>query len=355
LVAGCDDDPNSDVDASCPLPDMAGGTKCGANTMLNATNNTCEIASSACQAGTEFDSTAFACRVSNPIYGTRIHSSPYATAWTNLYFSSSNADAGTTACSTGTCERLGTALGVLMANPPPDSTPTFLKAGTPIGRPASGNYPIHWETGNVSTTPSAVEHQTTLGDWKTCTGSWAVYNNPPSGKKTYFVVVDLAGCQPGLVFSVWGVASNTKAFANVVNAFPLGGVPNSLEIDAAGKGHWEREIDPNIFFKSGVVINGNAHNPAQGQGAIPDITVNTNASFWPALNIHASGQSNGNPGACERDGTTNCNGGPCCVTPPSPNIFLPGVTNVDAIPVFVGPEVMGQPQMPIPFSMLQPY
>jgi hypothetical protein len=297
---------------------------------------------------------AFACKVANPIYGTRIFSSAFITAWPNLFFSSSNADAGTTTCATGTCQALGT-LGTISPTAPADDTVTFLKAGREIGKPASGTYPIHWETGNISTTPSAVSHQTTVGDWKKCGGSYSVYNNPPNGKKTYFVVIDMANCPVGLVFSVWGVVSTDATFPNRVNAYPLGGVPNAMEIDAKGNGHWEREIDPEVFFKSGVSINGNAHNPGLGMGSIPNLMTSPNASFWPAVNIHANGQSNGNPGACERDGTTNCAGGPCCVTPPSPNIFLPGQVGVDQAPIFVAPTLTGQPSMAMPLSMLQPY
>ena len=73
---------------------------------------------------------------------------------------------------------------------------------------------------------------------------------------------------------------------------------------------------------------------------------------------HNNGQSNGNPGFCEKDPSTML-----CVNPPSKNVYLPGQVGVDMYASHAGPitpRCIGSTDKncaakPMPLSMLQPY
>ena len=88
---------------------------------------------------------------------------------------------------------------------------------------------------------------------------------------------------------------------------PAGGLPNLISPISDGTFRFERDLDPEVWTKSGVALNGNTHTggpgatPTTTQGAVPDITTNPDASFWIATFIHNDGQSNGNGGWCMAD------------------------------------------------------
>jgi hypothetical protein len=331
------------VDASAGTDGpVGGGASCGPNTMLDTATNKCVLAQSACQAGTTFDQTAGACKIVQN-FGTKIFSSPLNQVWGRLAYMNPNPPDGGSAFSP-----LGDRYHIT-ATTVPDTASMYLLSGVTVGFTPGTTLPVHWETGNVSSTLPAQDHVITVGEWKTCNGSWAVYNNPPSGKKNYNIVIDLAGCPPYTILSVWMVASLDGTFPMIVDAFPAGGIPNSFEVGQNGQAHFEREVDPAKWFKSGIAVNGNAHNPSLGMGMIPDLNTYPNAAIYPSVQLHTSGQSNGNVGNCEKDANGNC------LTPPSPNIFLPGRPNIDATLTHDAVKCTGCPGSPIPLSMLQPY
>jgi hypothetical protein len=342
-----------------PPPDF-GGTQvmCGTNTMLNMATNSCDIVATACQGNTMFDPMSKSCKDVQPLYGTKIFSSSFNQNWQQIYYQPMG-DSGVAYYPAGTA--LSPTAGLL------DTTPLYLAktSGAAVGIPMGYNptIPVTWEGGNPnSSTTTAIDHQLTLGEWKTCNGSYTFYNNPPDGKKKYFLVIDLAGCPPNSTFGVWGVYSNDNTQGKRVLSVPIGGLPQIFVAGGDGKGHWEREIDPNIWFKSGAMLNGNGHNAALGYGMIPNLTTFASATFWPGIQFSSNGQSNGNQGYCALDnGTTStCPGqtapnANCAWAPPSPNLKLPGTNGVDTLVAFNANAVPGGTAMPTPLSMLQPY
>jgi len=213
-----------------------------------------------------------------------------------------------------------------------------------------GPQPASWGTGAPdSTVRVANTHQITVGDWKKCHGSWSLYKNPPNGAVGDIrVVVQMSGCPANINFSLWHTFYTTDQYDDIYLATPLGGVPSAFNTNSDGTAYFERDLDPNVWFKSGVTLEGAAHG---ANNKIPDTTTFPNAHYAVDLVYHNTGQSNGNMGWCARDVSNNC------VTPPSPNMFLPGQLGLDAFGIMTGAKVKGGGSTstnPAPIGMLQP-
>jgi hypothetical protein len=337
LLAACSSNPTE-------TPDMAvavNSVTCGPNTML--AGQQCVIAASACLSGTMFDPATATCKLIVN-YGTKVWSSTIGHVWHHMFYKNpAPPDGGSAYTAVG--DPLGTVTATIT-----DTEKLFLKLGDPLGLPGgTGQVPVHWYLGPPSSTYTTFDHQITLGEIKSCTASYTIYQNPPdTTQHMYKFVVDIAGCPHDIVFSTWLVISTTDVRADQAIATPLGGLPHSFTVDGTGKGHWERNLDPAKWTKSGAMVNGSAHTAMVG--VVPDLTAFPNAHAWVDLVFHNSGQSNGNPGFCEHDATTGN-----CVTPPSNNIYLPGQFGVDVAATHQGGKQTDTTVTPIPLGMLQPY
>jgi len=282
----------------------------------------------------------------------------------------------------GTPLTLGTNAGGISGAGVMDADLVYMKGATAgvlgdaMGK-ITGGIPVFWAEGPPSTTPSAPDHQFTVAELKACKGTYKFFKDPPGGKKVYKEVVDMSGCPPDTLFGVWNVFSNTALQSDRKVSTPAGGLPEGIIINGAGKGHFERDLDPNLWFKSGVAINGVAHGSTVAV-PVPDLTNFPNATVSPHIIYQNLGQSNGNPGfceftpvtpctACNSGGTCTAGGGTCaCSTPPSSKVFLPGRNGVtSAVSHFAWQPATGMESYcsvsagnmckPIPLSMLQPY
>lgn len=350
------------ADIAMNPPDLPPMVMCGTNTTYNAQTNTCEIQSSVCLQGTQFDPTTFSCKIPMD-FGTQIYSS----GMTQIYIhfaakgTATDTDMGTT---TTTYTKLGTSLtGGVTLTGVDDSTPLFMSTS----HDQVGNIPmipVFWPEGPPSSVPTAHTTQVTLGEWKKCVGQVSIYKAPPTLPTGFKEVVDMSGCPGDMSFSAWNVyykGVSTDPMTDRVLSTPAGGMPNFFVSNGAGKAHFERDLDPNVWFKAGALVNGIAHGTKSTDPAtpLPDLTTYPNANLGVTVVFHNNGQSNGNPGNCVKDVNGNC------VTPASPDVFLPGNNGKDSANAFSAtPPGAGQEAYcnggagkcnPIPLSMLQPF
>lgn len=349
VIASCDSEVTCGpgtmlVNGACVSNDAGvGGAQCGMNTSLD--NGNCELVSSACGPGTVLDAVTHSCQIPTN-HGTMIWQSTMTNSWFSVAVAQDMADAGVQYNPPGVASLpAGTDL----------SQKLFMFDGSPMGQLT--NIPVTWFAGNVSYTWTAIDHQITVGEWNQCHASYEVYKDPPSGKKTYNIVVRLQGCPKDIQFSVWEFLSTDGTLDNRKLAVPLGGLPNAFNVSSDGTALFEREIDPNVYTKVGNNIVGACHSPGNGNTCS---AVGGSDFFYVDLAYHNGGQSNGNWG----------NGGFCvadnmgkCLTPPAPNLYLPGALGIDWGGIMTGgtfDPVAEDPNAPtttkpIPVSMLQPY
>jgi hypothetical protein len=353
--------------------DLAGSaTNCGPKTKLNTTTNTCEIdpMGGVCPQGYTLDTTNFNCIA--PSLGTQIFSAGMTQFWSQIArVNPAPTDGG------GMYQALGGGTGGVSVMGVPDDTLLFMSKApnSPMGGVGTGygTLPVFWQEGPPSTVPTYADHQFTFGEWKKCKATFAFYKDPPvpaaAGKKWYKQVVDVAGCPPGVLFSVWNVFSNTDSAADRKVSMPVGGLPEALVTDSMGAGHFERDLDPEVWFKAGISANGVAHGSTVQQ-TIPDPATFPNASVIPNLIYQNQGQTNGNTGWCEKDpmmhiiDTNVVAANTICTQTASNKIFLafqPGVSGANTHGAIIPPagqedycSVAGNCK-PIPISMLQPY
>jgi hypothetical protein len=229
------------------------------------------------------------------------------------------------------------------------NTPLYLAGGALMG--GQTDIPVVFYTGNTAKIPNAHQTQMKVSDWAACKATWQLYKNPPSGKHNYKVTISLTGCPPDTAWTVWGFFSADGTYDNLLSAFPLGGVPNAMNVGADGTAYFEREVDPNVWLKSGNPLAGSWHGPMGEMPHVPDTTEFPKATFHVDALYHNTGQSNGNAGYCALDSSGKC------VNPPDPSIFMPGQFGVDIGPALTGASTTDGPSTtkPIPIGMVQPY
>jgi len=331
---------------------------CSNNQTLDAATSKCVIAASACAAGTELNPNNDGC-VPATVKGTQVFTANLDKNWALLRYVNGTSLAGLGDATTLTAV-VADATEIYMRGLPGNTDPALADK---LGKRAP--IPVWWgaNPANPSTTPMAAEKVVTVGDWKGCTGSYTIYKNPPrtDNAKWYRISVDLAGCPPNLMFELWGQYATGKYVTTRTLGAPLGGIPNSIVSGADGKVHYERDMDPEVWFKSNTALNGNTHG-APGNGTIPDITANPDASFWVSILLKNSGQTNGNAGWCFDVG------GACgqtqfrssaVATNPNVNtpsyVMLPAVAGWEAFPAFEAGQAANVSTNTVPLSMLQPY
>lgn len=298
-------------------------TVCGVNQVFE--NNRCVVSNSVCQAqGTVFDEATKSCKV--PSEGELVGSSPFTPQYTHVFVRE-------TATST-TLKPLGN-LNQETAGPnngpvTDRNTPIYNRSGKPMGAFISTAIPQFGPAVPVDT-PMAVQIPArrpdgtfedpdlvfSVEDWAQCAGSSSFYKlpEPINGKKYYKMVVDMTNCLPLTLYSVWlnwspdGTRQN-----NTLSAF-AGGIPATVNTDENGNAHFERLLDPEIWFKSGATMPWGAQFRANDAMVIPDITQNPNAGVLVVIIYHSNGETNGNPGQC----VTDMNG--MCLTPQPPIVF----------------------------------
>jgi len=343
-LQGCDDEAMSltcgtgthQMGTTC-VADMTTAIMCGSNTALDDADNTCKLQTGACGPGTIFNAVTSTCEL-NMNHGTMIWSSTQDPDWSLVFYKVTDADAGDMYLPVGT--EGGPTAGV------PDSTLLFTADGTPMG--GMPPIPASWGTGAAdSTVLVANSKQITVGDWKKCKGTWSLYKNAPNSKAGDIrVVVQLQGCPANINFSVWHTFTTSDQYDDLIFGTPLGGVPSAFNTNADGTAYFERDLDPNGWFKAGVALGGASH----GTGGVPDLTTYPNTHYSVDLVYHNTGQSNGNAGWCKPLG-----GG--CEAAPYPEVLLPGQFGIDSFGLMTGTKVKGGGQTstnPVPLGMLQP-
>lgn len=367
-----------DVCVADPDADMAmlpgAKTTCGTNQVENSAK-VCELTNAACKSGTVLTPDKFACEL-NVNHGSLV-AGPYTMdrIWNFLRYNNN-----------GSLAKLGdfTTLTAMV----PDDTEIYMAGigGPPNTDPAKADklgkhapLPTFWDSNPSVTTgefPIAQQEVITVGKWKTCTMTYAIYSNPPREdmKKWYRVVVDAAGCPADTSLGLWFQYSDTKYVSGRILSNPAGGTPNMMFTDASGKAHWERDLDPEVWFKYGVSLHGSTHGKSivPATGRIPNMSAD--ASFSVAAFVHNDGQSNGNAGWCYVDPITNtiCGqtatiGGPVGGGAPTASkdnstlanvksyVYQPGKVGYDAFPAFGAGSVDGVSTNTAPLSVLQPY
>jgi hypothetical protein len=329
---------NCVAESSLDLSTGGGSNSCGAGTM--SMGGACVPAAGACGPGTNYDPTTQTCQITRML-GTSIWTSTMTNQWMCTMKRVIDADAGATYVPVGTEGALNTGESM--------STPLFLAGGAPMG--GQKQIPVVFYTGNTTQVPNALENQMTVATWAGCKGTWAIYKDPPSGKKTYKVAVTLTGCPPNTGWSVWGFFSADGTYDNLLAAFPLGGLPDFMMVGLDGTAYWERDIDPAVWLKEGTEIAGSWHGPMGQNPHVPSETDFPKATFHVDALYHNTGQSNGNTGYCAVDKNGNC------VTPADTSIFLPGQFGADIGPALTGALTADGPMTtkPIPIGMVQPY
>jgi hypothetical protein len=366
---------------------------CGTNQTFDTGTMKCKLEPTACESGTMLNPMGTGCGKAT-VQGSLIFAATTDRVWSNLRYVNGNS-----------LLTLGDLTTVTAAVP--DSTPIYLGGpiGGPIGAGQSFNpttlpyyqfgkrpdLPVYWgeNRGNPSTTPVAIDHQITVGEWRKCTVTWGMYINPPTNTTTkhlYRMAVDATGCPPELLFELWWLYFNGKYVNTRGLGTPPGGLPNVFVTQLDGTGHWERDFDPQYWTKSGIALNGNTHGIGVGKGFVPDLAVNSTASFGLSVFIHNDTQSNGNAGWCVSDpndatrcGTTNVvstiNIGVSGTDANTPNhpaytqqddlllptpyvrpyLFMPGKVGFESVFAFNSGSVVNVSTNTMPLSMLQPY
>jgi hypothetical protein len=329
---------NTGTDLSAPAPTIT----CGTNTALDQPSQSCKIQKTVCGPGTVFNDTSATCQL-DMNHGTMIWTSTHNLDWSSVWYKNTSGDAGTT------YDPVGTEGGPM--NGIADATLLFMADGDPMG--GLMPQPVTWATGAPdSTVRVANDKQLSITDWKNCKTQFSLYRNPPNGKAGDIrVVVQVQGCPANMNLSVWHVFNTTDQYDDIYMAAPLGGVPDAFNVNADGTGYFERDLDPNIWFKAGQALEGATHGPAGQSAKIPSLTDFPGATYSVDLIYHNNGQSNGNAFWCARDAMNNC------VTPPSPNLLLPGQYGIDVGAVLTGSKVKNGGSAsahPAPLGMLQP-
>jgi hypothetical protein len=308
-------------------PVDGGGLTCGPNTM--PMGNSCVVASSACLAmGTVLDPATSTCVKAT--MGTPVNngSHNFIHGYSSVY-AQQTGDAGVV------CVPLGTA-NMLLLNNLPGTTQLYNKACVPLGGrsimlhyPVGANAPMFTAFGSTckydmpSNTVNCMVDPTaevTLDDWqKNCTGTAAWRKGPFNGKNVYQLVVDVQGCIPNSLYTVWTFTSPTGTRAGAVTSAPVGGLPNTMQTDTMGNGHFETFEDPSVWFIPGALIPySGAHN------APATVATGAMASALTIVFYHSNVQTNANPQACELKDNT---------MPPDPTLNpcltpQPGIVNV---------------------------
>lgn len=329
----------SAADLSVVIPDGGtAGTTCGANTTLE--NGVCVLAAGACMNGAVFDVNTKTCVAKLADNGTLVKADPMKTVYSNVFFAAPDADAGMIYTPVGTFD---TQSGMLAGAPLPDTTPLFLKDGRPLmgrtGMKGKGSV-----AGLIDILPT-VTTQVTLGDYKSCKGTVAWYK-PTDGTKKYRLVMDLTGCIKDSVYGVWIHYSDSDLtvpratrFANVtMGTYPYW--PNTMTTDANGQGHFERLLDPEVWFKPGVSCpQCFSHGPTTFPAATGSILVS--AVF------HPQGIASANIGLCPLDPAT----GNCF----NPNSAANPTVEIARIPGLIGTSASFVITSEFPLSDLQPF
>lgn len=342
---------------------------CGANTRLNATakecqveatvcgdnqelvDGACKITPTVCQAqGTEFDEATQSCK--KPSLGEIVGSSVFGKQYTHVFIKDTPTSTTVRPLGNISQETAGPGGGMVTDR----DTPIYNRDAKALGGFISIAIPQFGPAVEVET-PLAIDipdrnpdgsfqtptQQFTVQDWANCGGS-AQFIKPPepiNGKNMIRMVVDMTNCLPLTLYSVWlNWSPDGTRVNNTLSAF-AGGIPATVNTDESGNAHFERLLDPEIWFKSGATMPWGAQFRAEDEMVIPDITQNPNAGVLVVIIYHSNGETNGNPGQC----VTGTDG--MCMTP-QPNIVFSLHFPVDAHTHLYTSD-------PIPLVDLQPY
>jgi hypothetical protein len=362
LVAGCNGNLTNPGDAGAP-PDLTGLGTCGPGTTLsngtcipsktpmcqcgpNTTpgdGGTCEVAPSACQAtGTLFDPATGTCVT--PPDGTMVGSQNFSLVEISVYYDAGN----------------GMFLPIANMNLP-NQTPLFNHLGVPLdGKDTQLFYPVGpyatmftafgstWSYNMASNTVSCGRDSTqqlTVGDWKKCMGSasWFKPPAPVNGKNVYKLVVDVTGCVPSSLYSVWTFTSPNGTRADAVTVAPAGGLPNVMITDVNGAGHFVTYEDPSAWFIPGALI------PYSGAHSSPaTVATGANAAAVTMVAFHSNAQTNPMGDFCfaTNPGMPLGINNPC-QTPP------PGIYNIGRSGLKFHTQLLDEPGTLL--TMLKPY
>jgi hypothetical protein len=333
-------------------PDDMGVIACGPNQVLVGT--TCMTGPGACATGVEDLNDMGVCVPNSSICqapgtelrngacvpvsdGTLVASATFTQSFNTIYYMNS-----------GVPTVVGT-ISAVTATGVDDNTPLVNIKGVPLGGAVyQARYP---QTPPGSAGPFVpvnttldVTHQITLGEWKKCNGSVSWYKPPAAinGVNMYKQVINVAGCIPNSLWSVWHFWTPDGTRASAAFGAPSAGIPNNFITDNQGAAHYERYLDPNAWFKIGQnVMYAGAHTPPTIVFD-PSNPTYANSGLITALFYHSSGQTNDNMGYCEKD----IDAGTC-------QPVQPPVINFLQVKVFAFQHLLHEPAIKI--GLLQPY
>ena len=151
-------------DLSMPVMPSA---SCGTNNAVDSMTKACEITAAACGPGTILEPVTHTCKIKVNL-GTKIWTGGFIQTAHFIFYQGVDGDGGTTLLPVGDSSGI-TSTAVT------DTTKLFMKNGDPLGLQAM--IPVHWFSGPPSWTFTAIDHQITWGEYKTCVGSWEVYKD----------------------------------------------------------------------------------------------------------------------------------------------------------------------------------
>lgn len=194
----------------------------------------------------------------------------------------------------------------------PDDTVVVMLSGRPANE---GKLPV--SSFNLSEQEATTLHnggtgsgetQFTVGDFKKCNHDLKVFR---LDNGLYRMRYTISSCLPNMLYTAWisytpeapedptdvdQFRASQKKF-NMITA--AGGLPHSLTTNPDGYGVKEVDLDPTFWFKAGEVCGGGfSCVPVPPFGPPSQDTIQLDGSIFFEVQLHTTGQNNGNPGSC---------------------------------------------------------
>jgi hypothetical protein len=303
--------------------DDDGGAECGPNTEL--VDGTCQVSASACGSGSSLNASNGSCEVGGAPEGATLVAEASSQAGTafNTYHLLASMEGDTP---------VPLATDLFTEPTASDDVEVHTSSGRPINEgllPVSSfglseqMAPTNWDgaTGSGATQP-------TLAMFKACKHDLKIYKLQ-SG--LYRVRYTITNCLPAMLYTFWMLYTPTTpadptniddfraTHKNFMGVISVGGMPHTLVSDMNGYAFKEVDIDPNFFFKAGEPCGGGfACTPVPPAGPPASFPIPADGGVFFGVQIHTTGQNNGNAGSCylKEDGTCIGSGDEYPASPP---------------------------------------
>jgi hypothetical protein len=206
----------------------------------------------------------------------------------------------------------------------PDETVIHTVSGRPINErmlPVSSfglseqMAPTNWDGADGSG-----ETEPTLGDLRACQHEMKVYRLESGLFRIRYV---LSNCMPAMLYTFWMLYTPTvpadptniddfrSTHLNFMGVISVGGLPHTLVTDMKGYGVKEVDIDPTFYFGAGETCGGGVScTPVPPAGPPASFPIPGDGGVFFGVQLHTTGQNNGNAGSCYLNTDGNCIGSP---------------------------------------------